>query len=49
MNKWDEVFLITFITCDAIIENNNGIKNFYNYFYKNLKVETKDILSKLFK
>lgn len=49
MSKWDEVFLITFITCDVIIENNNGIKNFYNFIYKNLKVETKDILGRLFK
>lgn len=49
MDRWEEVFLITFITCDAIIENNNEIKNFYNYIYKNLKSETRYIINRLFK
>lgn len=49
MNRWEKLFLITFITCDVIIESNNEIKYFYNYFYKNLKMQTKDILVRLFK
>lgn len=49
MSRWEGFFLITFITCDAIIENNNEILNFYNYFYENLKTETKDIIGRLLK
>ena len=49
MDKWDEFAIITFITCDAILENVYEIKNFYKYYYKNIKWEVKDIISRLIK
>ena len=49
MNKWDDLAMVTFIACDVIIENTENFKLFSNYFYKNLKYESKDILKRLFK
>ena len=49
MEKWDEFAIITFITCDAILENSYEIRNFYKYYYKNIKREVKDIISRLIK
>lgn len=49
MDKWDEFAIITFITCDAILENNYEIEKFYNYYYKNIKRRVKDIISRLIK
>lgn len=48
MDRFDSIAIITFVTCDAIIENIYGIKCFYRYYYKNIKHETKDIVRKLF-
>lgn len=41
MNRWDDIAIITFIACDAVLENLNLGKNFYRYFCKKLKVELK--------
>ena len=37
MNILDNLAIITFITCDAILENFYEIRNFYRYYYKNKK------------
>lgn len=49
MEKWDEFAIITFITCDAILENIYEIKNFYKYFLKKIKFDAKDIINRLFR
>lgn len=41
MEKWDEFAIITFITCDAILENIYEIKYFYKYFLKKLNLMLK--------
>lgn len=49
MDKFDGITILVFITCDATLENLHEIRYFYNYYYKNIKSETKEILKKLFK
>ncbi|EKY22095.1 hypothetical protein [Clostridium celatum] len=49
MNKIDGIALIAFITCDAILESTNKYKYFYQYCYKSIMYETKDIVTRLFK
>lgn len=49
MDRWDEIAIITFITCDTILENIYEINNFYKYYYGNIKKETKDIIMRLFR
>lgn len=49
MDKLDGIAILAFITCDAVLENIYEIRNFYKYYYKNIKNETKDIVKKLFK
>ena len=49
MEKWDEFAIITFITCDAILENVYEIKKIYKYFLKKIKFDAKDIINKLCK
>ncbi len=49
MEKWDEFAIITFITCDAILENIYEIKNFYKYFLEKIKFDAKDIINRLFR
>ncbi|WP_291749685.1 hypothetical protein [Clostridium sp.] len=41
MDSWDKFAIITFITCDVILENIYEIRNFYNYYYKNIKKRLK--------
>lgn len=48
MNNLDELAIITFITCDAILENFYEIKNFYRYYYKNIKKQVKKVINRLF-
>ena len=49
MEKWDEFAIITFITCDAILENIYEIIYFYKYFLKKIKFDAKDIINRLFR
>lgn len=49
MDKFDGIAILAFITCDVVLENIYEIRNFYKYYYKNIKNETKDIVKKLFK
>lgn len=41
MNRWDDIAIITFIACDAVLENLNLGKIFIGIFVKKLKVELK--------
>ena len=34
MDKWDEFAIITFSTCNTILENSYEIRNFYKYYYR---------------
>lgn len=34
MNPWDDIAIIIFITCDAVLENFNKFKSIYNYYHK---------------
>lgn len=49
MNRFDELALVTFITCDLIIEGSQKFKTFYRYCINNVKYETQDVIKKLFK
>lgn len=49
MNRWDDIAIITFIACDAVLENLNLGKNFYRYFCKKIESEAKEIVGKLSK
>lgn len=49
MNRWEEAVIIGFITCDIILENFYEIRNFYIYYYKNIKNKAKEIFNELFK
>lgn len=49
MEKLDEFAIITFIVCDAILENIYEIKNFYRYYCNSVKNEAKDIFNRLFR
>lgn len=49
MDNWDKLAIITFITCDAILENIYEIKYFYKYFLKKIKFDAKDIINRLFR
>ena len=42
MDKWDEFAIITFITCDAILENIYEIRNLYIYYYRDIKKRLRD-------
>ena len=41
MDNWDKLAIITFITCDAILENIYEIRNLYIYYYRDIKKEIK--------
>ena len=49
MDKWDNLAIVTFIACDAILENTYNFKLFSNYYYEHFKAEAKDIIKRLFK
>ena len=49
MDRWDNLAIVTFIACDAILENTLNFKLYSSYCYENLKIETKDIIKRLFK
>ena len=42
MDNWDKLAIITFITCDAILENIYEIRNLYIYFYRDIKKRLRD-------
>ena len=47
MNRWEHIAIITFIACDAILENLNWFKNFYRHFCRSLKKIADDIVLRL--
>lgn len=49
MDRWENFALVTFLACDAIIENSENFKLFSKYYFINFKYETKDIFKRLFK
>ena len=42
MDNWDKLAIITFITCDAILENIYEIRNLYIYYYRDIKKRLRD-------
>ena len=42
MDNWDKLAIITFITCDAILENIYEIRNLYIYYYIDIKKILRD-------
>ena len=49
MNRWEHIAIITFIACDAVLENLNWFKNSYKCCYKSVEKRVGDIVHRLSK